>query len=481
METGEHKLKSKSGSIRFNPFIKHKTLLFLPLLLLGISCQTINQLWQETPFVLPPPTQTFTVTASPTTTPRNTQTPSPTPVPTETLFPTATVTATPTLLVTPSVQQLEIFDELWQIVQDEYLNPEFNGMDWDAIKEEYRPKIEAGMTDDNFYLAMDEMLSRLGDDHSIFLNPQAVREEDALYAGKSDYVGIGVLVNAIPERNRAVIVNVFPGSPASEAGLQPRDNILTVDGEQILDQDGFLRDLVRGTEGTPVTLTVQTPGGDPRQVQMTRRRINSAVPVPHEVIPMPSGKRIGYLLLVTFNDGTIADQVGEALRQMSREAPLDGLIIDNRQNSGGADTILRGVLGYFTSGSLGNFINRGEERTLIVDLQNVNGSQQLPLVVLIGPGTASYGEVFSGILKDIGRAYLIGETTDGNVETLWGYNFDDGSRAWLAHESFRSLNHPDENWEETGIIPDQTIIAGWDEYMLNNDPVVNAALEYLDR
>jgi len=52
----------------------------------------------------------------------------------------------------------------------------------------------------------------------------------------------------------------------------------------------------------------------------------------------------------------------------------------------------------------------------------VNGSQQIPLVVLIGQATASYGEVFAGVLKDIGRAYLIGETTDGNVETLWGYD-----------------------------------------------------------
>jgi C-terminal processing protease CtpA/Prc len=101
--------------------------------------------------------------------------------------------------------------------------------------------------------------------------------------------------------------------------------------------------------------------------------------------------------------------------------------------------------------------------------------------VLIGPATASYGEVFSGILKNIGRAYLIGETTDGNVETLWGYDFDDGSRVWLARESFRPINHLDENWEETGIIPDQTVEAGWDEYMLGNDPVVQAALEYIDK
>ena len=461
--------------------LKKKFLFLLPLLLLGISCQTLNQLRQGDPLVLLTSTQTFTIPASQTAAPTNTPSPSATPTPTETLVPTAIASATPTLLVTPSAQQLEIFDEIWQIVRDEYLYPGFNGLDWNAIKAEYRPRIEAGLTAEEFYLAMDEMISRLGDDHSIFLDPEAVREEDAIYAGSSDYVGIGVLVSAVPERDRAVIVSVFPKSPASDAGLQPRDNILMVDGEKILDQDGFLRDIVRGTEGTQVTLTVQSPGQNPRQVHMSRRRISGAVPVPNEVITMPSGKRIGYLLLVTFNDGTITDQVGEKLRQMTEQAPLDGLIIDNRQNNGGADTVLRGVLGYFTSGSLGDFVSRETERNLHVDIQNVNGSDQIPLVVLIGPATASYGEIFSGILKDIGRAFLIGETTDGNVETLWGYDFDDGSRAWLAHEVFRPTNHPDENWEETGIIPDQTIIAGWDEYSLGNDPVIHAALEHLDK
>jgi C-terminal peptidase prc len=467
---GEHKLTSRSKSIPNSLF--KKTLLLIPFIMMGISCQTVNQLWQGTPIIQPSPTLTLTITASATVVPTSTLTPTYSPTP------TATITPTPTIVITPSFQQLEIFDELWQIVRDEYLYPDFNGLDWNAIRDDYRSQIEAGMTDDNFYLAMDEMISRLGDDHSVFLSPVEAREEDAIYAGNSDYVGVGILVSSIPERDRAVILTVFPGSPANEAGLQPRDSILTVDGEPILDEDGFLRDILRGPEGSQVTLSVQTPGKDPRQEQITRRKISGAVPVPNKVLSSPSGKRIGYILLVTFNDGTIDDQVGKVINEMTSQGPLDGLIIDNRQNSGGADTILRGVLGYFTSGSLGYFISRETERPLQVDQLDINGSQQLPLVVLVGPGTASYGEVFSGVLKDVSRAYLIGETTDGNVETLWGYDFDDGSRAWLAHESFRPINHQEDDWEETGIIPDQTVIAGWDEYSLDNDPVVQAALEY---
>jgi C-terminal processing protease CtpA/Prc len=111
---------------------------------------------------------------------------------------------------------------------------------------------------------------------------------------------------------------------------------------------------------------------------------------------------------------------------------------------------------------------------------DINGSQQMLLVVLVGLDTVSYGEVFAGVLKDIGQAYIIGETTGGNVETLWGYDFEDGSRAWIAHDSFRPLEHPEQNWEVSGIIPDQNVLAHWDEYTTEDDPLVIAALNHFD-
>ena len=100
-------------------------------------------------------------------------------------------------------------------------------------------------------------------------------------------------------------------------------------------------------------------------------------------------------------------------------------------------------------------------RPLTVRPQDVSGSQSMKLVVLVGPDTASFAEIFAGILSDLGRAYLIGSPTLGNVETLWGYDFSDGSRAWIAHDTFRPLNNPDQAWEQTGVIPDQVILAPW--------------------
>jgi carboxyl-terminal processing protease len=188
--------------------------------------------------------------------------------------------------------------------------------------------------------------------------------------------------------------------------------------------------------------------------------------------------RIGYILLVSFEDSTIDDQVAAALGQMNADGPLDGLILDIRMNGGGSSTVLEPVLSYLIGGNMGHFVNHLEERPLEITLNDINGSSQVPLVVLVGSGTASFGEIFAGVLQDTGRAYLIGTTTDGNVEILWGFNLEDGSQLWLAKETFRPLNHPDQDWEKTGIIPDLYVSGEFDQYTLDNDPAVLAAIQY---
>jgi carboxyl-terminal processing protease len=158
---------------------------------------------------------------------------------------------------------------------------------------------------------------------------------------------------------------------------------------------------------------------------------------------------------------------------------LMGLIIDNRFNEGGVDRVLKGTLVYFSNGLLGHFISRQDEKPLEVAGVDISGSQKGPLVVLVGPRTNSFGEIFAGVLQDIGRAYIFGETTAGNVETLRGYNFVDGSRAWIAYRSFQPLMHPEQNWEGTGIVPDFPLEARWEDYILDHDPLIQAAIGYI--
>ncbi len=374
-----------------------------------------------------------------------------------------------------------VFEELWHIVQENYLYPDFNGVDWVAVGERNRQRIEGGLTNEDFYKAMEDMIASLADDHSVFLPPQEALEENAEFSGENDYVGIGVLTRVVPERQRAVILVVFPGSPAEKAGLRSHDSLLAVGGEPLVDKDGYHRGLLQGPEGTTLELTVQTPGEQPRQVTITRRRVTGSVPVPYTELTTSAGKRVGYILLVTYADDTIDNQVEKALKELTAKGPLDGLILDNRENSGGADNVARAVLGYFVHGTLGYFFDRNKSRRAFnVIGTDIDGSSDVPLVVLVGQGTVSFGEITSGVLQDSGRAEIIGETTAGNIELLWGYDFEDGSRAWIAHEAFRPSHHPDLDWEQTGIIPDIEASSNWDEVTTGSDPAIRAALEYLD-
>lgn len=372
--------------------------------------------------------------------------------------------------------QLELYQAFIEDIEREYVYPDFNGVDWPAIKARYETLIAGGLTDDDFYYALNLVLYDLGDDHSYFESPEEADASDAEFAGNIDYVGIGVVVQAIPEAQRAAIVYTFPGGAAEEAGLRPHDSILLIDGQPILDESGAIRDIIRGEVDTELVLTVARPGEAPEALTLIRRRITGATPVDYCLMP---AARIGYIFLPHLDDETIPGQVYDALDALTAGGPLAGLIIDNRQNGGGANTVLEDLLGLFTGGPQGFFVSRTESRPFEIEPVDYAGSQTVPLVVLVGPDTVSYGEVMSGVLQAAGRATLIGQTSPGNVETMWAYTYRGGARAWIAHETFQYPGQEAGLWEETGIIPDLPVPVRWDLFTEATDPALAAAVEAL--
>jgi carboxyl-terminal processing protease len=236
-----------------------------------------------------------------------------------------------------------------------------------------------------------------------------------------------------------------------------------------------LTQLVRGPACSAAVVTVQTPGEKPRDVTVLRSDVNSPIPINAQLVTTHDGSHIGYIYLPSFFDETIPGQVKQALQQFGQ---LDGLILDNRMNPGGSSNVVEPILGYFTGGVLGNFVGRTETRPVEVNADPVGNSQTVPLVVLVGEDTVSFGEIFTGILQDIGRARVVGQTTLGNVEILNSHNLSDGSRLWLAQERFVEL-HSQADWEKTGIIPDVQAYANWDTFTFQNDPSIAAAVKLL--
>lgn len=398
------------------------------------------------------------------------QTPSATPSVSATPLPSRTATPTPTPTEPPTVRHLRIFDQLYQLVLDNYLYPDYNGLNWPAWGMVTREQIAAGMTDAGFYQVLTELVAKLGDAHSVFQSPAAANLTRNIIHGNHTSVGIGADLSPRPENGSAVLLEVYPAGPAWNAGLRPHDRILLIDGHPAL--EGLWR--LDGSAGSTLELSVQSPGQMPRQVALLRAPVNSPAPV---TVSRWQESGIVIILVRTFWDQNTASILRHRLQEVGDQAPIEGIIIDLRTNRGGSEYNLEGTLSLFTDGTLGFFARRNSERPLAVIGESIHDSQNLPLIILIGRDTSSYAEIFAGVLQSVGRARLLGTVTEGNVETIWPHSFEDGSRLWLAEEGFRPLHGG--NWEQDGVVPDYYVPGDWADFTAENDPQLGMALELL--
>jgi len=461
--------------------MKTKRIAFGFLIIGLMACNFATQL------ILPPtPTPTATVTASAT----STITPSPTATPLVPAYipPQCEGRAFPTLspeeaLTRPTPEyplnkniskrvQLRVFQDVVSLIEEVYVYPDYNGRDWNEIKGRYRAKIEAGLDTEVFYFEMQAMVDELGDEHSAYLSPiEAGNTEDELH-GEFQYVGVGLSSDYDFDKQKITIIAVYPDSPAEHSGLQSHDSILLVDGLPITEGIG---DRLRGPECSPVVMEVQSPGEPPRQVMLIRSVVDGSLPLETRLVETNDGSKVGYILLPSFYDDSLPQQMEAALNQFGT---LDGLILDLRTNGGGSSVVAYPIMSLFTQGRLGEFVGRKSSTPLEIRAHEIQNSQTVPLIILVGRYTVSFGEIFAGIMQDSGRAKVVGETSLGNVEVLNGYDFDDGSLIWIASQRFVSA-FSNADWETTGIIPDVEAYADWDTFYFEIDPAIDVSLRLL--
>ena len=396
-----------------------------------------------------------------------------------TAYPTAADAVPPALQpnpVLPLSEQMNLLNTLSQDVTDNYVYPNYNGANWSSLVASFQTEIQGGLDTEAFYTKMEQLIKDLGDDHSYYKSPSQVAAEQVMIAGQFNYVGFGVYVT--PDNIKAIgdITDVFANSPAERGGLAPHDSIIAVNGIPLVDasQKNY-PNLLLGPKCTGAELTMQTPGQAQRKLTLVRDSVSGELPVTAQLVATTDGSRIGYIFIPTYFVSTIADEVKNALISLGQP---DALILDNRMNGGGLGSNMDAILGYFTSGHVGDFVSSAGRRAYDITADPVGNSQTVPLVVLVGAGTESFGEISSGILQDMGRATVVGKTTKGNVEVLHGHTYSDTSQLWLAEETFDPINsHAD--WETTGIVPDIQVDADWDTFTFDNDPAIAAAVTAL--
>ncbi len=376
--------------------------------------------------------------------------------------------------------QMLIFDDIWKIIDEDYLYRSSQKEILELLKNTYKNKLNARVTMRTFYELMYEMILNLGDNHSILTPPGAEREYICLPDGYLP--GSGAYLVPIPGKHLVKVIDVLPGSPADEAGLQEHDSIVKINGLSALDNNNHIS-CIRINQ--TVELSIQRPK-DNSTKKITLTPINEILPYP--VFWMEAntkdGKKVGYIRLLGFDKQT-PQLVQLSLAKVNQLPNLIGLIIDVRANAGGINEYLQSALSFFTTGNHGYHLSQSKNfpATLPFDvppLQNLYNSSTIPLVILVSSETKSDGELFAGVLQNSGRAYIIGEKTAGHVEALLFYSLRDGSTLGLSVYKFIP-NHSDVSSISTGVIPDQIIPIDWELFRTLNDPAIKAGIEYFEK
>ncbi len=405
--------------------------------------------------------------------------PLPNPAPTTTARPTAPGPATPAVTPAPTFAPLttsqrdRLFEEVWTTVRDDYVYTDYRGLDWQAVHDEYKPQIESAPTVEQVYRLLGEMIDKLGDRHSSFMDPQEVEQDDALQRGDLHLSGIGVFSQEIADAVR--LVYIIPGGPADKAGLKPFDIIRAVNGTP-LTSNADAPHLIRGPAGTPVTLTVETPGKGTRDVTIVRGNVTFAF---HASAQRLAGSNVVYLNIPSFLAEGIAAEARSELLRVAAAGPVDGLIIDLRQNGGGFLSELRDTEKLFLDGGNGGYevTRQGRDADTIPSGETLAAYRNKPIVVLVSNLSESAAERFAAAMQNRKRATVVGTTSAGNTETVYYHDLPYGSRLGLAQATYEQ---PDgTSIEDKGVIPDTVVDVAWYEHALEDDPQVLTAKQQI--
>ncbi len=340
---------------------------------------------------------------------------------------------------------------------------------WSLVHEQYvdQPVDDAALMRG----AIRGMLEALGDDHTLYMDPEEFKDANAGLAG--NYEGIGAYVDVTGDY--LTIISPIKDSPAEAAGLRAGDKIVAIDGE---DMTGINPELARrkvlGPAGSQVILTILREGENaPFDVPITRAKI-----VVKSVEYEMKGD-IAYVQLNTFGD-TTSRELRDALREVMAQNPK-GLVLDLRNNGGGYLRTSVEVLSQFVKqGEVALYEQYGDGKRDTFTTSGGGLATDIPIVVLINEGSASASEIVAGALQDYGRAILVGVKSygKGSVQNWIPLNGNEGAvRITIA----KWLTPKERTIHKTGLEPDVLVELTKEDRDAGRDPQLEKALELLSK
>ncbi|AFY94746.1 carboxyl-terminal processing protease CtpC [Chamaesiphon minutus] len=300
----------------------------------------------------------------------------------------------------------ELLDEVWQVVDKQYVDATFNQKDWRAIRTQYVVKGNY-KSKEEVYKAARSMLKNLNDPYTRFMDPKEFRDLQVETSGQ--LIGVGIQLSQNEKTKRLEVIAPIEDTSASKAGILSKDIITKIDGKSTVGMDvNKAVQLIRGKEGTTVKLTILRDNRQTLEFNLLRQQI--------EIHPVEAKYRpkelngIGYIRLKQFS-ANASTEMGAAIQKLESQG-AKGYVLDLRSNPGG---LLYGAIDiarmWLDDGKIVSTVNR--RGTDDISVANNTAITKKPLVVLVDGGSASASEILSGALQDNKRAQLVGVKTFG--------------------------------------------------------------------
>jgi carboxyl-terminal processing protease len=403
--------------------------------------------------------------------------------------------------LTPAERQLSLqsFEYVWTAIRDKHWQAQPGGLDWQAIHDEFKPKIEAADSMDAARAVMSQMLARLHQTHFGIVPADLYPNVDASHSGDVT-AGIDVRVSGA----QVLVTSVEAGSSAAAQGVRPGWEILKIAGVDLVPivaklnetyAGSTLRDLMlrrailtRLDSEATESIAVEFLDGAGQRVAKTLAQANPKGELVQfgYLTPMHvwitsskiGGGSIGYVAFNAFLDpGRLMASFGEAVRTCQM---CDGFIIDLRGNPGGIGIMAMGMAGWFIAQpdqKLGTLYMRDSTLKFVVNPRLTTFSG--PLAILVDGASASTSEIMAEGLKDLGRARIFGTHTAGAALPSLFDKLPDGDGFQYAIANY--ISEGGQQLEGLGVTPDVETPITREALLAGKDPALDAAVAWIQQ